>query len=814
MNFKVNINTRRAREARRSGFLKEAWLRALMWLLTTISLFLAGFILTDYESSVGYLFVIPFAIWIMVWAYYELHLKELDKSGVNSSSVKKSEEVTDLLEQDLLAALHGEDLKSLLNALEKSFGGRFFAMRFGISVKTLGIMLTSHEVDVVSKALERAYSIAQASNSNLVKSIYLEVALLEQVEPNMRNNVLAGIGLDDSDLAYAIEWFDHFESLILKSKRRNKTGGLGRDLSFGYTPLLSSYGANLSESIGRSGNIYRELEGNQDALGQMMHVLSSASRLNAGLVGKVGMGKTNLVWNLAEKLMYPDASVPQSLKFKQIFKLEASTLLANAQQAGQLEDILIRIFNEAFKAKNVIIFLDDAEMFLENGAGKVDLSGVLSQVLEAGGNQLILALSDQAWLRLSSKNASLASLINRINLQEVSSEEAMHVAQDQILVLEGRLKVRYMYQTLKRAVELAERFIQDEAKPGKVIKLLEYGATYAEDGWVMGSSIEKAVEKNYGVKIQTASSLGDQAETDKLLNLEDLIHERMINQVRAVKIVSDALRRSRAGVRNTKKPVGTFLFIGPTGVGKTELAKSLAATYFGGEDSLIRIDMNEFSQPSDVSRLLAEASENSNSLTAQISKKPFSVVLLDELEKAHPNVLNVLLQMLDEGILRDSSNKEVSFRESIIIATSNAGAQYINEFMQKNGTEADAMRNLEEGLLKELISQGIFKPEFVNRFDEVATFRSLNIEELIKVVELIMKGMNRTLANQKLQVALESGAAEFLAKEGNDPLLGARPMRRIVQKTVENIVAERILRGEARPGTVIKLSEQDVAGHL
>jgi len=672
------------------------------------------------------------------------------------------------------------------------------------------------EIDL-APVFERAYSITQAFNvnhENVIRSIYIIVALLEEVDEGIRNQILASIGLSDEDLPHAIEWFDHFEALVTKSKQKNKTGGLGRDLSFGYTPLLSSFASNLSESIGRSGNIYRELEGNRQALGQMMHVLSSASRLNAGLIGRVGIGKTNLVWNFAEKLLYPDSSVPQSLKYKQIFKIEPSTIIANSKGgSGQLEDLLIRIFNEAFRAKNVIIFLDDAEMFLENGAGKIDLSGVLSQVLEAGGNQIILAMSDQAWLRLSNFNPSLAGLINRINLNEVSPDEAMHVAQDQVLILEGRLKARYLYQTIKRAIELADRFIQDEASPGKVIKLLEYAATYAKDGWVTVESVEEAVEKNFGVKIQTAVS-GGQEETDKLLNLEELIHKRMINQSRAVKVVSDALRRSRAGVRNTKKPVGTFLFIGPTGVGKTELAKSLAATYFGGEDDLVRIDMNEFSQPSDVSRLLAPASENPNSLTAQISKKPFSVVLLDELEKAHPNVLNVLLQMLDEGILRDSANKQVSFRESIIIATSNAGAQYINDFMQKNGVGADAMKNLEDTLLKELIDQGIFKPEFVNRFDEVATFRSLNEEELVKVVDLIMVGVNKSLANQKLQVSLEEGAAELLVKEGNDPLLGARPMRRIVQKTVENIVAERILRGEAKPGVVIQLSEEDIRDHL
>jgi ATP-dependent Clp protease ATP-binding subunit ClpC len=809
MDFNLSLSGKRYRESKLAVHFNEAWLRTLIWLFVLGFAFVGGYFLSDQESSLGYLFLIPATVWGMLWAYWSLNLKEIKVE-------KNPQNIADLLEQDLLANLHGTDLNSILNGLEKSFGGRFLATRFAISIKTIKHLLeASGKTELnLNPVLEKAYNLALARNSKTVKSIYIAVFLMTEVEQQTRLSVLASVGLSDDDFEHMVDWFDHFDEMIEKSKVKQKTGGLGRDLSFGYTPMLSSFASNISATIGRSGNVYRKLEANQEALGQIMHVLSAASRLNAGIVGKVGMGKSNLVWNLAERLLYPDSSVPQSLRFKQIFKVEASTLLANAQKNGGLEDILIRMFNEAYKAKNVIIFLDDAELFLENGAGKVDLSGVLSQVLEAGGNQLILAMGDQAWLRLTATNPSLAGLINRINMVEASNDEALKVAQDQVLLLEGRLGVRYIYQTIKRAVELAERFIQDEAKPGKVIKLLEYAATYAKDGWVTVQSVEEAVEKNYGVKIQTSSGFNNQAESDKLLNLEDLIHQRMINQSRAVKVVSDALRRARAGVRNTKKPVGTFLFIGPTGVGKTELAKSLAATYFGGEDDLVRIDMNEFSQPEDVGRLLAEAQHNPNSLTAQISKKPFSVVLLDELEKAHPNVLNVLLQMLDEGILRDSSNKQVSFRESIIIATSNAGAKYINDFMEQHGTDVEAMKVLESGLLKELIAQGIFKPEFVNRFDEVATFRSLNEPELTQVVGLIINSVNKTLANQKLQVELEPGAAEFLAREGNDPLLGARPMRRIVQKSVENIIAERILRGQAQPGTVINLTVQEIQGHL
>jgi ATP-dependent Clp protease ATP-binding subunit ClpC len=802
MDFSLDLKCRKTRLAKQAKLLKDPWVRYVGWLFVASLALLAGLFLTKYQSSLGYLMLIPFWIWLPIWLYYSLALKDIQPEAGNMN-------ITNYLGTDVLMNLDGKDSAGLLKALENSFGGRFLASRFGISARMITNMLEiGGGSGDIGKALERAYDLAYADGRSEVSSVYLLVAYLEQVEPNSRAQILGGINLSDEDLPHAIDWFNHFEGLVKEAKLKKGTGGLGRDLNFGYTPLLDRYAHNISSSIGRSGNIYRSLEDNQDALDQMIHVLSSGARLNAGLVGRVGIGKSNMVWNLAEKLLYPEVNIPSSLKFKQIFVLDPSTILAAAGQSrGGIEELLIRIFNEATRARNVIIFLDDAGMFLEDGTGKVDLSGVLSQVLEAGGIQLVLALDDQDWLRLSQSNPGLASSINRINMVEPDAHQTMLVAQDQVLVLEGNFKVRYMYQTLKKALDLAERFMNDFANPGKTIKLLEYAASFAEDGWVGAGSVEKAVEKNFGIKVGGGASANKAEEADKLLGLEDLIHQRMINQSRAVKVVSDAMRRASSGVRNTKKPMGTFLFVGPTGVGKTELAKSLADVYFGGEANLVRTDMNEFSEASSVVRLLAGAAENPNSLTAQISKQPFSVVLLDELEKAHPNVINVLLQMLDEGILRDTNNKEVSFRESIVIATSNAGAEFISSFL---ADPANAELKLEDVLVKHLIDDNIFKPEFINRFDELVVFRSLNEEELAEVVELIIKGVNKNLALQKIQIQLDRDAVLTLVKEGNDPLMGARPMRRIVQKTVENIIAERILRGEAQPGTIITLTEADV----
>ena len=305
------------------------------------------------------------------------------------------------------------------------------------------------------------------------------------------------------------------------------------------------------------------------------------------------------------------------------------------------------------------------------------------------------------------------------------------------------------------------------------------------------------------IKVGTARS---DDEKEKLLNLESLIHERMINQSRAVEVVSDAIRRARAGVRNQDKPIGTFLFLGPTGVGKTELAKSLAAVYFNGEENIIRLDMNEYVQSSDVKRLIADGSKNSNSLTASVIKKPFSVILLDEIEKAHPDVLSTLLQTLDEGVMRDEKNREVSFKDTIIIATSNAGADRIREYIDRGYD----ISQFEDQFVDELISSNQFKPEFLNRFDEIVVFRPLNKSELMQVVDLMLVNVNKTLSLQKISVEVDVDAKKYLIEAGYDPRLGARPMRRVVQRAVESTVAKMMLSGTAESGQVIKLKLEDI----
>ena len=452
--------------------------------------------------------------------------------------------------------------------------------------------------------------------------------------------------------------------------------------------------------------------------------------------------------------------------------------------------------SEAFLAKNIIICLNNAQLFFEEAVGSVNISNVLLPIIEAGRLRIILTMDEQKYLEIAAKNSTLANRLNKVIVEPASERETMRIMQDEILGLENKYGVTYQYLALEEAYRLSERYVHDIEMPGNALNLLESAANYATAGIVTGEVVQLAVEKTKGVKLSSANNSEDR---DKLLNLEDLIRKRMVGQDFAVKTVSDALRRAAAGVKNQKKPIGTFLFLGPTGVGKTELSKSLAEVYFNGENNLIRLDMNEFVTESDVKRLIEEGKDNAESLTAQVMTHPFSVVLLDEIEKAHPSVLTTLLQLLDEGVLRDAGNKEISFRDAIIIATSNAGADKIRDYvdMGRNLTE------VKEEIINELIENGEFKPEFVNRFDEICVFVPLTEKELIEIVKINMKSINKTLEPKKIKVALDKGVAEELARRGYDPKMGARPLRRTMQKTIENIVAKKVLAGEAESGATV-----------
>ena len=556
-----------------------------------------------------------------------------------------------------------------------------------------------------------------------------------------------------------------------------------------------------------------QLSAHQEILSQMAEVFSKGGKQNVALIGPEGSGRATIVTAFAEMLMDADAKLPKNLQYRQIFRLDAAALISGAGERGQLEGLVMHILGEAFSAKNIIIWLENAQLFFEEGVGSVDITNVLMPILEAGNLRMILTMDRQKFLEISARKAALANSLNKIMVKTAYEEETMKVLQDQAPLLEYQHKCSYTIWALKEAYRLSEKYVYDMEMPGKALTLLDTAGGYADQAThlVTATSVQEAVEKTAGVKIFSQDKTSDD-DKQRLLNLEALIHQRMIDQELAVKTVSDALRRAAAGVRNEGKPIGTFLFLGPTGVGKTELAKALSEVYFDGEKNIVRLDMNEFVTPGDVSRLIADGAEDELSLTAQVMKQPFAVVLLDEIEKAHPQVLTTLLQMLDEGILRDVKGREVSFRDTIVIATSNAGAEMIRQMVGGGGS--NDFSALKEQILNNLMRSGEFKPEFLNRFDEICLFKPLSPQDCLQVLDLIIAGVNKTLAPQKIVVMVDDDAKQVLVQRGYDAELGARPMKRIVQKTVENLVAKFMLGGQVESGATLRITREMIEGEL
>ena len=556
--------------------------------------------------------------------------------------------------------------------------------------------------------------------------------------------------------------------------------------------------------IGASRNTLSiDIPSHVQVIDQLVEAFGTGGRQNAVLIGQAGVGKTSVIHAFAERILDADANVPENLRFRQIFILDSASLIAAAPGRGELENLIMQVLGEAYNAKNIIVCLDDAQLFFEEGVGSVDLTNVLQPILDAGRLRLILSMDEQRYLEISRRNPSLANSLNRINVAETNEAETKKVLQEQLIAIEFNRKVTYMIQAINEAYRLSQRYIHDIAMPGRALKLLESAASFSESGIVTMNSVQQAIERTMDVKVSVANTTEDR---ERLLHMEDLIHERMVNQVRAVNVVSDALRRARAGVRNENRPIGTFLFLGPTGVGKTELSKALADVYFGGEGKLIRLDLNEFVRSDDVARLIADGADDPMSLTAQVMKQPFSVVLLDEIEKAAPEVLTTLLQLLDEGILRDAKNREISFRDAIVIATSNAGADRIREYIERGYR----LEQFEQQFINELISSNQFRPEFLNRFDEIVLFRPFTPAELVQVLDLILAGVNKTLLPQKVSVTVDEDAKQLLVQQGYDPRLGARPMRRVVQKAVENTIAKLMLSGAVNPGDSVNIDVEQV----
>ncbi len=787
----------RARKARFGRLFHKKLTRTLLWLIvagaTTV-----GSLLYATDIRIGILLVVPAAAILMALLWWYGDLRDLP-TFINADQDQLL--VHEALDRRVLSKLKGKNPSpvDIWRAVKGSWRQQFFLIRFGIDPGLFENSLSQDPKD--SAALwQKADELAIKEHQQGITAATLTVAILSTL-PN-HETYLNHLGLEPQDLLAGIDWQHHIELVGRRYRKNENFGGIARDWSAGYTPYLNRLGQNMSSEIQFNGGLlYRDTAAHAQSVDQIIKILSKPGNKNVVLVGDVGVGKTTTVYSFAQSLLLsPDA--PRQLKYQQVVSLNAATIISHVGDHGSLEDLMLRVMNEAVRAKNIILFFDEAQLFFNQGTGSVDLSNIIIPALEGNVLSTIFAMPSKQWGKIKAHNPTLAGLMNLQTIQPPNEQDTMSIMEDQVLKTEHQEGVRFMYQALREAYRLADHYEQDISFPGKAIKLLESATTHDEGGLITVQSVQKAVEATFGVKVQTAN----QDEKTQLLELEKRIHERMINQTRAVKVVSDALRRSRSGVGNPNRPIGTFMFLGPTGVGKTELAKALASVFFNGEDQIVRVDMNEYVRSEDIQRLLSPTSKTGTSFLSKIRKQPFSVVLFDEIEKAHPDVINVLLQLLDEGKIKDTDNREASFRDAIVIATSNAGANEIRSRIEAG----ESLENFEEAFTNQLIESGQFKPELLNRFDEIVLFRPLKPEELLEIVDLLIDGVNKTLNRQKISVSLSDEAKTWLVKKGYDPRLGARPMRRMIQRTVENIVAKKLLQSETTPGQVIQLDVGDL----
>lgn len=785
----LNLRSPRARKSRYAKWLGKSWLQKILTPIIILSV-ATGVILILVDSSWGYIALVPALVCFMLRSWYKGSLLKL--TPLHNGTIEG------LLDPQILAEFKTGNPSALdvWQAAKHTNARYFFQNRYTFHDSVFDSMLDK-KPGSASLVWQRAEHLSQKYQTPGLSSATIIVALLKSI-PNIEQ-LLRSIQVELSDIEEGIEWLADLDEKRRLASEKNHFGGWARDWTYGYTPLLRYLGHNITGEIQTYG-FFSDTKRHEAIVGQMIQGMDTGNSAIT-LLGDIGTGKTTCVYAFAEKLV-ADKKLAKKIRYSQVVALDAPSLLSQVRSPGELEGLVIRLLKEAKSAKNIILFFDDAHVFFGTGTGSVDLSNVLAPVLESGAVRLILAMTPKEWQVLQANNAAVASKLQTIQIKPADEKETIKILQDQVVLIEYQRKALFTYQALREAYKLGSRYVDTAAMPGAALNILKAATPLAHEGYVTADVIKASVESSVGVKLKHA----EVDESKKLLNLEDELHKYVINQKRAVGVIANALRRSRSGVGNPDRPVGTFLFLGPTGVGKTELSKALARVYFGSEAALIRVDMNQYLQPSDAQRLISPLLGDQLGFLGQVKKQPFSVILLDEIEKAHPNVVNLLLQMLDEGVMRDTENKTVSFKDAIIIATSNAGADEIRKIIDAG----EDLVKKEPEFIEGLINKGAFAPEFLNRFDEVVLFRPLNQSELVQVIDLIIAGINKTLDAQKVSVTLSDEAKKWLVEKGYDSKLGARPMRRMVQRYVENILAKKLLEKSTTAGGQVHLDVADL----
>ena len=726
----------------------------------------------------------------------------------------------------------------------------------------------------VKHVLELAIQVANRMNHNYVGTEHILLGLLSD-GGGVAVGILRAMNIRSNDIVEAIRH-------ILGSSTNGDHSGQEGANNNGDLGELTDFGTDLNESA-KQGKIDPVI-GRDTEIQRVIQILSRRTKNNPVLIGEPGVGKTAIAEGLAQRIV--NGNVPENLRNKRIVSLSISSMLAGAKYRGEFEERLKKAIDEVQQHDDMIIFIDEIHTLVGAGAteGAMDAANILKPVLARGEFQVIGATTLDEYKKHIEKDAALERRFQPVQVGEPNEEDALEILRGLRDRYEAFHKAKITDEALKAAVTLSSRYITDRFLPDKAIDVVDEAASKVrmkvfsaapdvkaledrlnsvkkeKEAAVTSQDFEKAAKlrdeeqalvKEIDDKKSVAKEESDQKlivteddiaavvaqwtgipvakigeeESETLLHLEDELHKRVIGQDDAVTAVAKAVRRARAGLKDPKRPIGSFLFLGPTGVGKTELARALASSLFGDESAMIRLDMSEYMEKHTVSRLVGAPPgyvgyEEGGQLTDAVRRKPYSVILLDEVEKAHADFFNILLQVLDDGRLTDSQGRTIDFRNTVIIMTSNLGAKALHKNSTElgflapkkveshtNDSKTKDFKEAKKSVLDAVKSH--FRPEFLNRIDEMIVFHPLTEEDLTKIVTILMSDLIKRLGERDLQLEITPEAMKLLVKEGSDFTMGARPLKRAIQRLIEDPVSDLILKGEVIAGKTIKSDAED-----
>ncbi|MFR7819958.1 ATP-dependent Clp protease ATP-binding subunit [Candidatus Pseudoruminococcus sp.] len=711
-------------------------------------------------------------------------------------------------------------------------------------------------------------SIMQASRlgNNYVGTEHILLAILADTD-SYAVRFLGEMGVRANDL------IDNLQNLLGSSDEQGNISSPDKKQSkgSGNTKTLDKYGRDLT-AIAAQGGIDPVI-GRKDEIQRVIQILSRRTKNNPCLIGEPGVGKTAVAEGLALKIVSGD--VPETLKNKRVIALDLTGMIAGTKYRGDFEDRINNVISELKKAGNVILFIDELHTIIGAGSaeGSADTANILKPSLARGDFQVIGATTINEYRKYIEKDSALERRFQPVMVGEPSEEEAIEILKGLRDRYEAHHKVKITDDAIESAVKLSSRYIADRFLPDKAIDLIDEAASKVrlknftppadvkgledelsqlqkeKESAINEQNFERAAQirdKEKALKDKIEAAKRDwrdkndhtndevtpediaeivsgwtgipvvqltQEESERLLKLESILHERIIGQDEAVKAVAKAIRRGRVGLKDPNRPIGSFIFLGPTGVGKTELCKTLAEAMFGDENAMIRFDMSEFMEKHTVSKLIGSPPgyvgyDEGGQLTERVRRKPYSVILFDEIEKAHPDVFNMLLQILDDGRLTDSQGRKVDFRNTVIIMTSNVGAKLITNEQKSLGflsddpdkpkSEKETAEEIREAVMGEL--KNTFKPEFLNRIDDIIVFNRLNDEDIKNIAKRMLKTLTKRLENMEIDITFADSTIDEISKEGFDPVYGARPLRRAIQSKLEDDISEKILDGSIAKG--------------